>query len=161
MLRLAFDMRTAAGCDKPLVTTGFADTLFTDELSGKVGPRGLVALEMRSDPTTLTSVCASIRARPTRPCAGGLASYPVKVSVHVTVKISLKRVAGLYTPSARGSAEAATRGGPKLSAAARQLARPDVRAQPARPAASRSPASRAIRSPAARVLIHFATGTRR
>lgn len=97
-LRLAFDMRTAAGCDQPLVTTGFAETLFTDKLWGKVGPRGLVALEMRSEPTTLSAGVCLYPGAADKACAGGLASYPVKVTVHVTVRISLKRVAGFYTP---------------------------------------------------------------
>ena len=96
-LRLAFDMRTAAGCDQPLVTTGFADTAFTDELSGTVGPRGLVALEMRSAPTTLSVGVCLYPGAPDKACPGGLASYPVKVSVHVTVRISLKREAGTAT----------------------------------------------------------------
>lgn len=92
MIRLAFDMRTEAGCDKPLVTTGYADTAFTDELSGKVGPRGLLALEMSSAPKTLTVFECLYPGAPDKPCAGGLTGYPVKVSVHVIVKISLKAV---------------------------------------------------------------------
>lgn len=90
MMRLAFDMRTEPGCDKPLVTTGYADTAFTDELSGKVGPRGLVALEMQSAPTTLTVAECLYPGDPAKPCVGGLTGYPVKISVHVIVRISLK-----------------------------------------------------------------------
>lgn len=93
MMRLAFDMRTEPGCDKPLVTTGYADTAFTDELSGKVGPRGLVALEMQSAPTTLTVAECLYPGAPDKPCAGGLTGYPVKISVNVVVKISLKAAA--------------------------------------------------------------------
>lgn len=92
MIRLAFDMRTEAGCDKPLVTTGYADTAFTDELSGKVGPRGLLALEMNSAPKTMTVFECLYPGAPDKPCAGGLTGYPVKVSVHVIVKISLRAV---------------------------------------------------------------------
>lgn len=92
MIRLAFDMRTEAGCDKPLVTAGYADTQFTDDLSGKVGPRGLLALEMDSAPKTLTVLECLYPGPPDKPCAGGLTGYPVKVSVHVIVKISLKAV---------------------------------------------------------------------
>ena len=91
-LRLAFDMRTEAGCDKPLVPAGYADTPFTDNLAGKVGPRGLVALEMSSAPTTLSAGVCLYPGAPDKPCAGGLAAYPVKISVHVIVKISLKRI---------------------------------------------------------------------
>ncbi len=89
-VRLAFDMRTEPGCDKPLVTTGYAETLFTDNLSGKVGPRGLVALALQGAPTTLTIGACLYPGAPDKPCAGAAAGYPVKVSVHVVVRISLK-----------------------------------------------------------------------
>lgn len=92
MVRLALDMRTEPGCDKPLVTAGYADTAFTDELSGKVGPRGLLALEMDSAPKTLTVFECLYPGAPDEPCAGGLTGYPVRVSVHVIVKISLRAV---------------------------------------------------------------------
>lgn len=90
MLRLAFDMRTEAGCDKPLVSTGYALTPFTDKLRGKVGPRGLVELALDSKPETFTINVCLYPGPPDKPCRGGLAGYPVKITVHVVVKISLK-----------------------------------------------------------------------
>jgi hypothetical protein len=89
LLRLAFDMRTEPGCDKPLVSTGYADTLFSEKLRAKVGPRGLVELHFEGEPTWLSVGVCLYPGDPTKPCAGGLAAYPVKVTVKAIVKISL------------------------------------------------------------------------
>ncbi len=90
LLRLAFDMRTEAGCDKPLVTTGYVETPFTDNLSATVGPKGLLELHFEGEPTTLSVGVCLYPGAPDKPCAGGAASYPVKIIVHAIVRISLK-----------------------------------------------------------------------
>lgn len=94
MLHLAFDMRTGAGCDSPLVTTGYVDTPFTDNLSATVGPRGLLEMHFEGDPATLSAGVCLYPGAPDKPCSGGAASYPVKVTVHAIVRISLKYGAG-------------------------------------------------------------------
>ena len=98
MIRLAYDMRTEAGCDKPLVPAGYVDTPFTDKLSAKVGPRGLVELHFEGEPTTLPIGVCLYPGDPTKPCSGGIASYPINVVVHAIVKISLKGTKTLIYP---------------------------------------------------------------
>jgi len=47
---------------------------------------------MDSAPKTLTVFECLYPGPPDKPCAGGLTGYPVKVSVHVIVRISLRAV---------------------------------------------------------------------
>lgn len=90
ILRLAFDSRTEAGCEKPLIPRGYAETPFRVRVSGKVGSRGLVALPLESAPTWVSvAECLSVGA-PDKPCAGGPTAYPVKITVRVLVRISLR-----------------------------------------------------------------------
>ena len=90
MIRLAYDIRTEQGCDKPLVPAGYVDTPFTDKLSTTVGPRGLVEMHFEGEPTPLSVGVCLYPGDPTKPCAGGAASYPINVIVHAIVKVSLK-----------------------------------------------------------------------
>ena len=90
LLRLAFDMRTEAGCDKPLVTTGYAETPFTDNLSATLGPHGLLEMHFEGEPTTVSIGVCLYPGAPDKPCSGAVASYPVKITVHAIVRISLK-----------------------------------------------------------------------
>ncbi len=90
LLRLAFDMRTEARCDAPLVTTGYAETPFTDRLTGTIGPRGLVALGLDGAPTALSYGVCLYPGAPDKPCSGEVARYPVKITVRATVSIRLK-----------------------------------------------------------------------
>lgn len=90
IVRLAYDIRTEPGCDKPLVPAGYVDTPFTDKLNAKVGPRGLLELPFIGEPTALSIGVCLYPGDPTKPCNGGVASYPIKVVVYATVRISLR-----------------------------------------------------------------------
>ncbi len=89
-LRLAFDSRTALGCDAPLLPTGFAETTLALKLTGRVGTRGLLELPLASAPTQATVAVCLVPGPPAQPCAQAPAGYPVTITVHLAVAISLK-----------------------------------------------------------------------
>ena len=147
MIRLAYDIRTRAGCDKPLVPAGYVDTPFTDKLGAKVGPRGLVEMHFEGGPTPLPIGVCLYPGDPTKPCAGGVASYPINVIVHAIVKVSLKGTKEAHPGDPRRVAPAAR---PRSAPAPRLLARPDVRTRPAHQRPRRSQRVRDPRTAGAR-----------
>jgi hypothetical protein len=90
LLRLAFDSRTEAGCDKPLVTMGTSESVLPVALEGMVErATGLTALTLDGPAVPLTiSVCLTPGAAD-QPCATPPVGYPVRLAVHAIVKIAV------------------------------------------------------------------------
>ncbi len=88
-LRLAFDMRTALGCDQPLLPMGAVETPFTVKASGAVGAGGLTALTLDAPPTAATVLVCLTPGDPAKPCADAPAGYPVRIAVRLKAAISL------------------------------------------------------------------------
>jgi hypothetical protein len=88
LLHLSFDSRTQTACDAPLVTMGSSDTLLPVSLEGTIQKAtGLTALTLDSPPVPLTVMVCLTPGAPNQPCATPPVGYPVKIGVHVIVKI--------------------------------------------------------------------------
>ena len=78
-----------AGCNDPFITTGYSEFKHTFFFRGKVGPAGLVKLQVSSPPDTLNVVACLTPGTPTQPCNGFQVPIPILVSTKLTVRIDL------------------------------------------------------------------------
>ncbi len=89
-IQLPLELRNEdTGCNDPYITTGYSEFTHTFFFRGKVGPRGLVALQVSSPVDTLNVVACLSPGTPTQPCNGFQVPIPILISVKVTVKIDL------------------------------------------------------------------------
>jgi hypothetical protein len=89
-IQLPLEMRNDdTGCNDPFITTGYSEFKHTFFFRGKVGPAGLVKLQVSSPPDTLNVVACLTPGVPTQPCNGFQVPIPIIVSTKITVRIDL------------------------------------------------------------------------
>jgi hypothetical protein len=89
-IQLPLDLRNEdTGCNDPYVTTGYGEFTQTFFFRGKVGPKGLLALQVSSPPDILSVVACLAPGIPTQPCNGFQVPVPIMVSVKTIVNVDL------------------------------------------------------------------------
>jgi hypothetical protein len=89
-IQLPLDLRNEdTGCNDPYVTTGYGEFTQTFFFRGKVGPKGLLALQVSSPPDILSVVACLAPGIPTQPCNGFQVPIPIMVSVKTIVNVDL------------------------------------------------------------------------
>ena len=89
-IQLPLELRNDdAGCNDPFITTGYSEFKHTFFFRGKVGPAGLVKLQVSSPPDTLQVIACLTPGTPTQPCNGFQVPIPILVSTKLTVRIDL------------------------------------------------------------------------
>jgi hypothetical protein len=90
LMRLAFDSRTQAGCDAPLVTMGSAETVLPVTLEGMIEKAtGLTALTMDGPSVPLSVAVCLTPGAADQPCTTPPVAYPATIDIHVIVKIKV------------------------------------------------------------------------
>jgi hypothetical protein len=77
------------GCNDPYVTTGYGEFTQTFFFRGKVGPKGLLALQVSSPPEIVQVIACLTPGIPTQPCNGFQVPVNVLISVKTTVNVDL------------------------------------------------------------------------
>ena len=77
------------GCNDPYVTTGYGEFTQTFFFRGKVGPKGLLALQVSSPPDIVNVIACLAPGIPTQPCNGFQVPVPILISVKTTVNVDL------------------------------------------------------------------------
>ena len=77
------------GCNDPYVTTGYGEFTQTFFFRGKVGPKGLLALQVSSPPDIVQVVACLTPGIPTQPCNGFQVPISILISVKTTVNVDL------------------------------------------------------------------------
>jgi hypothetical protein len=77
------------GCNDPYVTTGYGEFTQTFFFRGKVGPKGLLALQVSAPPEIVQVVACLTPGIPTQPCNGFQVPVNVLISVKTTVNVDL------------------------------------------------------------------------
>lgn len=89
-IQLPLELRNDdSGCNDPFITTGYSTFDHTFFFRGKVGPAGLVKLQVSSPQDTLNVIACLTPGTPTQPCNGFQVPIPILVSTKLTVKIDL------------------------------------------------------------------------
>jgi hypothetical protein len=89
ILRSVLDVRSGA-CGSAAVPTGYADTPLTVALHGLIQRgTGLSALTLDSDPAPVNVRACLAPGAPAAPCTGTPVGYPVTLSTHLVVKVSI------------------------------------------------------------------------
>ena len=89
-VQVPLDLRNEdTGCNDPYVTTGYGEFTQTFFFRGKVGPKGLLALQVTSPPEIVSVVACLTPGIPTQPCNGFQVPVPILISVKTTVNVDL------------------------------------------------------------------------
>ena len=89
-IQLPLDLRNEdTGCNDPYVTTGYGEFTQTFFFRGKVGPKGLLALQVSSPPDIVNVIACLAPGIPTQPCNGFQVPVPILISVKTTVNVDL------------------------------------------------------------------------
>jgi hypothetical protein len=89
-VQVPLDLRNEdTGCNDPYVTTGYGEFTQTFFFRGKVGPKGLLALQVTSPPEIVNVIACLSPGIPTQPCNGFQVPVPILISVKTTVNVDL------------------------------------------------------------------------
>jgi hypothetical protein len=89
-IQLPLELRNDdSGCNDSYIRTGYSEFTHTFFFRGKVGPAGLVKLQVSSPQDTLSVVACLTPGTPTQPCNGFQVPVPILISTKLTVKIDL------------------------------------------------------------------------
>lgn len=89
-VQVPLDLRNEdTGCNDPYVTTGYGEFTQTFFFRGKVGPKGLLALQVSSPPDIVNVIACLAPGIPTQPCNGFQVPIPILISVKTTVNVDL------------------------------------------------------------------------
>jgi hypothetical protein len=89
-VQVPLEMRNEdTGCNDPYVTTGYGEFTQTFFFRGKVGPKGLLALQVSAPPEIVQVVACLTPGIPTQPCNGFQVPVNVLISVKTTVNVDL------------------------------------------------------------------------
>jgi hypothetical protein len=90
IVRTVLDLRSAAGCAAPPVTSGYADTPFAVSVAGQiVKETGLARLELTSAPYPLTFNACLAPGVPDQPCAAAPAAMPSTATLRLLVRVEI------------------------------------------------------------------------